>query len=510
MCVNQRYITNSAIHRSLMVKCGKCPSCQQEKAFSVTKRIRATAASDDICLFITLTYNSFSVPYVLYEDIVYNRGFVNVYRDCSVRRNRVGSAYSFQNDFTYDTHIIAEHVEVSPSAYLSPLGVYRHPRGSSDSKSKVAVCFFKDIQDFWKRLDQNLSRVYGYQGKFKRFCCSELGSHTFRPHFHALVFIKRDDEQIFRDAIVKSWPYADSRRTAEYIELARDAASYVASYVNKSVNFPSFHSVRPFSPKHSYSQDFGMSDDNFLLPSVLDKIERGSFIYSGIVKQRGIPVVRDLFVPKYVVNRYFPKFKGFSRLPVATLFDIISCPKLLSTGTIDDWLTEENDLKSSLEVGLITDSEYQLHLLHTLCYEIGYTLDDLHKISVRLRNAYLRYCSILGDRDYIEYCWDYIRAWQTFERSKLQWFYMQQNKVECVLLYDNIDQYLRAQVRSLDLDEYISNSRSSQVLFENGYYDANSNPVNVIQTKEHASLFDSYNKYKSMNNIVMAENGHDV
>lgn len=41
---------------------------------------------------------------------------------------------------------------------------------------------YSDVQLFWKRLRKELKKPIKY------FCCGEYGEHTFRPHYHAIVF----------------------------------------------------------------------------------------------------------------------------------------------------------------------------------------------------------------------------------------------------------------------------------------------------------------------------------
>ena len=85
MCTNCRYIKNK-YGTSILVKCGHCPACLQEKAINRANRIRNTYNNDDfVPLFVTLTYNNHSVPYVNYYDLFDSNKFLNsrcnIYRD---------------------------------------------------------------------------------------------------------------------------------------------------------------------------------------------------------------------------------------------------------------------------------------------------------------------------------------------------------------------------------------------------------------------------------------------
>ena len=62
MCTNKRYITN--VHgRKLLVNCGHCPACLQEKANRRAYKIKCHSAPDNVCLFVGLTYTNDFVPY---------------------------------------------------------------------------------------------------------------------------------------------------------------------------------------------------------------------------------------------------------------------------------------------------------------------------------------------------------------------------------------------------------------------------------------------------------------
>ena len=106
------------------------------------------------------------------------------------------------------------------------------------TENSVGVCFYKDLQNFFKRLRINLSRRFQYEGDFSFYACSEYGETSGRPHFHVLLFIPSFQEALFRTACVESWPYADWSKLRRGIEVAKDMSNYCASYVNRSSDFP--------------------------------------------------------------------------------------------------------------------------------------------------------------------------------------------------------------------------------------------------------------------------------
>ena len=97
MCVNQRLITNPYTKRQLYVNCGKCPACLQEKAIHRVRRIKNTETDALECMMVSLTYARGCAPYIDRSE-AYNFAharlpYLNVYRDSSFRRVRVGKGY---------------------------------------------------------------------------------------------------------------------------------------------------------------------------------------------------------------------------------------------------------------------------------------------------------------------------------------------------------------------------------------------------------------------------------
>ena len=96
MCINSRYIWNPYSRSSVLVKCGKCDACLQEKAQQRTRRIRNNIRQGEIVLFVTLTYANDYIPYITKTDLLSDSPFINVYRDNDIRM-----VYSKQKGLSY-------------------------------------------------------------------------------------------------------------------------------------------------------------------------------------------------------------------------------------------------------------------------------------------------------------------------------------------------------------------------------------------------------------------------
>ena len=306
-----------------------------------------------------------------------------VYRDASVRRKRLGS--------DYDTQFVVDNNQVILDEFwlhsLWPSVSNNLAPELNKKRGCIGVCYYKDLQDFFKRLRQNLIRHYGYDGKFTSFSCSEYGGHSFRPHFHSLIFIPKSAESTFRSAIVESWPFADKHRTAKFIEVARDCASYVSSYVNGGSCVHSLLALPMFKQKHSYSKAFGLGVDCFNLASLLEKVKSGDLRYYSKVVKNGQTTIGAFPIPKYVVNRFFPRFKGFSRLSPDEVLDVVRDPENYS--------------------------------LYKFREGLDITKDDFCKFKTRLNNAFDYYRSQTGNNR-IDYSFDYSRIWTIYKSVVLR------------------------------------------------------------------------------------------
>lgn len=465
MCVNGRWVTNRYTHGKFFVKCGHCESCIQEKAARRSARIRNEYSKDRICLFVTLTYDRYSCPFVLKKDVE-NRVFpLPIYRMFTTRHNheknrnvrvfhRVVLDYCHNPDFYY-----AFSADADGNTSLNRLRTLSHQRG------KIGVCWFRDIQNFEKRLRINFQRKYGRKLDVKFYNTTEYGECTNRPHAHILLFIRPEDEEDVRHAVSQAWPYAVVPPHGKQIQFAIDAAGYVASYVNCGSRFPKFLSGN-FPPKHSYSKDFGCGLNSFLLPQVLEKVDRGLLVYPRS-DSRSPSGIADFPIPKYVVNRYFPLFKGYSRLPVHDVYSIVY---------------------GSSEQDLCRDEVYS---------SLGYTAEDIYKLKVRLDNAFQKYHVVTGN-DRFQYARDYERAWRCY-RSTVYRLYVQDPSIDDSYKYYNI--YEKLYKKSDDDVSRVIGIKPPGGVFVR---DPNEFPQNINNTLKMQSVYHAYLKTKKVNNIAFS------
>ena len=348
------------------------------------------------------------------------------------------------------------------------------------SNTKIGVPYYRDYQQFVARLRLNLKRVYKYDKKISLYACSEYGEESLRPHLHLLVFVPESDASLVRDAIFASWPFSDLWRFYEIVngekvykacQVAFSASSYVASYVNSGNKLSAFCRLY-FKTKHSYSKGFGLARSSFSLGSVLAALDRHEMSYPRKVVKSGVEKTINVLIPAYVINRFFPRFKGYNRFSPSQVHDIMS---RLAAGI--------NPYESQVEISdpifeVYKDqlsSRYVPHFSRNVSYgsertalhsrfeddqdNLVYLSDeDCYKIKVRLNNAFKRFQDNFTSSDvppgFDEYCRLHRRVWDCYSATALK-LWLLDDDVPMVEKYDNLE--------SVFLDHISTNLDLSQV-----------------------------------------------
>lgn len=109
-----------------------------------------------------------------------------------------------RNEWTY--RLLHEYIGTVHHSYFITLTYADEnlPLHVFPKTSGLTVCFNKnDVLSFLNRLRSFFN--YKYSCKFRYFLVSEYGSHTFRPHYHALLFNIPEDVRTFRDTLLREW-----------------------------------------------------------------------------------------------------------------------------------------------------------------------------------------------------------------------------------------------------------------------------------------------------------------
>lgn len=385
MCNSYRNIRNKYTGKYVLSPCGKCKACLQEKAYKRTRRIdlqtKYDISSRQATLFVTLTYDNNCIPYINESEwYLYLNGEIDslpVYRDYTKYITREKDC-NYKRVYNKKLKVNTKVLELISDKYLDDdflnktsdfqLDKIRYTYNRNGKKYfrfdpvKVGILYYRDIQNFIKRYRINLKRK-GYDFKTQFFVVGEYGPTTKRPHFHLLLSFPSSFVEVAKDTIVKAWTFDNITKYSEQIQLVtQNPASYVSSYVNSSNSLCQvLQNFKPFKQLHHYSQNYGMASSFTSLPKILESANKRRFEYRRLSRINGIDTVVSCVIPSYAIGRYFPKFKGFTRLSPHGLFNVLQNPQLLR-----------------------------------LYKSLDYSEDDIHKISVCVRNKYLLFCELLS------------------------------------------------------------------------------------------------------------------
>lgn len=483
MCLYQRYIKNPYTGKDVYVKCGHCNACIQEKASRRTSRIRNNVSSDTTALFVTLTYANMFVPYVRRSDLKAFEFSVPVYRDATIRRNRVGSDYTFFQTINRKTSQIAD-IEYDNSINFIEEGssvaeVDCLPHLKKYPKDKIGVILYSDLQRFYKRLRVILQRKYKTSSSFTYFGCAEYGPSTKRPHFHVLIFVPTFQTQLFITAISEAWQFDSIARKRKGIQIARNASSYVSSYVNSNTRLSKFYSQHSIRQRHSYSQNFGFANPCFSFEAVVSASEKSDFSYNKTLIRNSAPTVVNCSIPQYVINKYFPIFKGYSSMSDNSLLQLLQCPTYYNCLSYLGRYYRTNYPYDGFNLSCDCSALDIAHSAHALSVKL---LNWLRKMFERGYDAIsASYLHLSVHRQYTSYL--YKREYQDIK-----------NIGDFEEHYDNI----RILLRFPDIAPTL-------VGLDLKYTSPNEYPTNVVNTLSFERAYKFYDKSRKLNNTLMSD-----
>lgn len=486
MCLYQRYIRNPYTGKDVYVTCGHCNACLQEKAARRTSRIRNNVSSGQTALFVTLTYTNMFVPYVRRSELKSFEFSVPVYRDASIRRNRVGSHYTFSQTIKRKTTQIA-NIDYDNSINFIQDGenvpeVDRLPHLKRYSKDKIGVILYSDLQRFYKRLRVILKRKYKVTSSFSYFGCAEYGPSTKRPHFHVLIFVPSSETQLFITSISEAWQFDSIARKRKGIQIARNAASYVSAYVNSNTRLSKFYTHNSIKQRHSYSQGFGLQNPFFSFENVVNSSEKSDFGYDKTIMRNSIPSVINCAIPKYVIDKYFPRFLGYSSMPTDSLLQLLQCP------TFNCCLSY---------IGHYYRTNFPYAGFHMS--DDGSSLDIAHRahvLSVKLLNWKKR----MFERGYDSISASYLHL--SVHRQYTSYLY--KREYEDIQNFDDFEQHYNNIRILLRYPEYAPTLEDIHIK----YNSPNEYPINLVNTLSFERAFQHYDKTRKLNNVVMSDALH--
>ena len=361
MCTHGKYIHNKYTHERIFVKCGQCHACQMEKASAHYSRVMSHEYSESgdkyFRLFVTLNYSNQCLP-VVYAYDAYKKD-IPVYRHIrySCRRSPSGRFRRYRENGRFQvTTLHLNSVDLN-RGYNKSLSGLEIPQNWPYGGVCFGVALAKDFSDFLQRLRMNLRRYYNLDTRnvgFSYYKVQEYGPTTLRPHFHVILYFpiswKKDYYRI-RRAIIQAWPFCSFRQMRENIGVAVSGQRYVSQYTCRPSSYPSYFQIRSISQKANFSRGYGFGRSAFLSSGVLDAVQRKDFTYNYQTMRDNKPVTVVSPIPKYVIDRYFPKFKGMRFLDSRSLSAVLCSPERIYSYRIPLGLSDDDAkaIKSRLE-----------------------------------------------------------------------------------------------------------------------------------------------------------------
>lgn len=395
MCLNKVYIRDFFHQgRGNWFPCGVCKSCRQQLADRRSRRIRNHSPKGFTCYFLTLTYKNQFIPYVKCSDLIEANNRlktssdlvrVPIYRDYDVRFYRKRKIVKRLDNSVIDYSQYSDRMfKISE---MSGICYSRKNKSSYHDLDKISIAYNPDTQKFIKRLRTNLLRINGENIPISYYQAPEYGPTTQRFHVHLLVwFPSRFSEVQIRSWCIKAWPYSSRYSPNQFCQIARSPASYLASYVNCDDNV-SESLQKNFKLRPSHSQNFGYSSELFDFQTVFEAFKQRRFFYTVTsISADGTATDLDVLYPKYVINRYFPKFVGFSRLSRSQIIDVITnSKKYLRATEYVHHVTPNSELVFGTYMNYYFNSVY-----------FNYTKKQLDYCIRQLDNSYINYYLPLG------------------------------------------------------------------------------------------------------------------
>lgn len=336
-CLNPRKVYNPSLHGWMYCSCDKCTACLNQKATTLSNRVRAEIEQHKYSVFFTLTYDNEHLPkYEVFQDsndVIQYRPIGRLVDDSS------SDMLSYSCPLNeYDNY---ENVyKFDESSYIPPIENY-------ENLYHFGVVCKKDIQNFLKRLRWRISNIPNItkdESKIRYYISSEYGPTTLRPHYHGILYF--DSKKILdkiKSLIVSSWgrferqqgaanrfkfrPFASVSLTADYIKLCDpNTAYYVASYVAGNAHLPQVLQLRETKPFHVQSKNPVIGSFKVDKQEVLENINRGTYTTDKQVFDDKTGQFNTVAVPlpETTLSSIFKKCVGYSTLANAPKLQLYS------------------------------------------------------------------------------------------------------------------------------------------------------------------------------------------
>lgn len=311
-CEHPQRVYNRYINEYITVPCGTCNSCKNRKARKWVDLLECERRNSRYTFFVTLTYDESNLPHYYFRTFGSDESHFSFNEMFDKNVCLYPMRYAGTDDFDfikepralnrYELRVkdLSFESEADKELFYSFLGYSGIPYASK-----------LDIQKFHKRLNKffhdNVTNCYK---NFRYFVVSEYGSTTLRPHFHGIYFINDSNVQRrFQEGILSSWRFG--RIDCQLV--TGSACNYVAQYINKLADLPSFYKASALRPFFVFSRH-PVIGNGFECTEDDEKIFN-DIVVSRAVSKKDCTGFCSVSLDKATENRIFPKCFGFSTLP---------------------------------------------------------------------------------------------------------------------------------------------------------------------------------------------------
>lgn len=258
-CMNKVMVPAPDGRGSILVPCGSCPACLMRRSIHNEIKVKTAQSYYKHCIFISLSYDVFHCPsYTISSTLVGD----NLLR-CSIRdtghRNSLLRRGNPRMIPGFSRHLLPDDLSfVCTPGYLSRfrtqanLAVRKHFFDGRFDGQYGYLCR-EDLSLFMKRFRKYLFKNIPYE-PLQTYFVGEYGIDHFRPHFHLLLFFNSDEiSASIGCALNRSWRFG----RVDWSENRKDAAAYVASYLNSFTFLPRhLREIRKLRPFGRFSNGF--------------------------------------------------------------------------------------------------------------------------------------------------------------------------------------------------------------------------------------------------------------
>lgn len=287
-CEHPRYLRNKYTNQLVEVPCGKCNQCLLNKCNTNMLLCSIEEAYHQSCYFVTLTYNSESLP-----------RFSAEIDDLSC--NLLGEAREHQKfKFVCRTPRISDYGCILHEGLYDVEYIQSMINKCNTVDKTISYLYYRDIQLYVKRVRKQCSKISS--SSLRYYAVGEYGPKTFRAHWHILFYFTDEQGELSSNFIQiadKCWPYGRTDISSS----RHSTASYLAGYINSYACVPTLLQARQFKPRCFHSTHFGFApfeeDTQKIYEDPVKYIDDKVFkLFSGNVNARYFNRVRCWLFPR--------------------------------------------------------------------------------------------------------------------------------------------------------------------------------------------------------------------